>query len=177
MRLRLYSILVALSVAGGLALAGGNDEALGKPPSSPLLTIELPDNGPDDGSSCFLVRQAPGLTDLSVGSSTRALLASIAREQGLLYAKLKQVYESAFVDSAKGEDGSLALVLTLIEAGDVKSVLAQAVIEITPTHAPGRPKMMVTVRDQVQAPVLEHCEPTTLAGGKNKQASGSDEKK
>jgi len=52
------------------------------------------------------------LTDVSVGSVVRTLLETLAREQALGYAKLQEVYRSAFLDTAEGSalDRVVALV-------------------------------------------------------------------
>jgi uncharacterized phage protein gp47/JayE len=52
------------------------------------------------------------LTDLNVGSVTRTLVESFAREMALAYLHLEQVYESAFLDTAEGS--SLDRVVALV---------------------------------------------------------------
>ena len=52
------------------------------------------------------------LTDLNVGSVTRTMLETIAREMAMVYLDLDFVYKSAFIDSAEG--GSLDRVVALV---------------------------------------------------------------
>ncbi|GIG64557.1 hypothetical protein [Phytomonospora endophytica] len=61
-----------------------------------------------------LVASPAPLTDLNVGSVTRTLLESVARELAEQYEHLRLVYESAFVDSATGT--SLDQVVALVGA-------------------------------------------------------------
>lgn len=52
------------------------------------------------------------ITDVNVGSVTRTLLETMAREMAVQYAQLQQVYDSAFVETAEGAslDKAVALV-------------------------------------------------------------------
>ncbi len=52
------------------------------------------------------------LTDLNVGSVTRTLVETIARELAMAYLQLGHIYDSAFLDSAEG--GSLDKVVALV---------------------------------------------------------------
>jgi uncharacterized phage protein gp47/JayE len=74
-------------------------------------TLEWIDKGkkPDDGS-VFFIRYLFGeptstrrLTDTNVGSVTRNLVETIAKEIDFLYEQLDAVYASAFIDSATGD--------------------------------------------------------------------------
>jgi hypothetical protein len=53
------------------------------------------------------------LTDINVGSVVRTLLETTAREMAVQYAQLRQVYDSAFVETAEG--GSLEKTVALVD--------------------------------------------------------------
>ncbi|MEM3342614.1 MAG: baseplate J/gp47 family protein [Thermoplasmata archaeon] len=52
------------------------------------------------------------ITDINVGSVTRTIVESIAREMDFMYAELDHVYEAGFVDTASGK--SLDLVVSIL---------------------------------------------------------------
>lgn len=176
--MKVRPLIVVIVVALGSAGLAFPASAQKGPIAAPVLAVELSAHVPNDGPSCYLVRQAGGPIDVSVGSVLRALLEAVSKEHGLLYAKLKQIYESSFVSNAMGEDGELSLVLTLLEGTDVKSVLAQVEVEIGPTPAPGRPDVKAEPRDpqEHEQPNVDVCEETVLAGSKDKSRSDSSVK-
>lgn len=79
--------------------------------------------------------KATPLTDLSVGSVVRTLLETAAREMATQYLQLQRVYESAFVESAKG--GNLDKVVALLDVQRLRR--GHPVGKVRFTRRPGSP--------------------------------------
>lgn len=75
------------------------------------------------------------LTDLNVGSVTRTLLETFARELALAYLNLQRVYDSAFLDSATAS--SLDKVVALV--GVSRLAAGHPVAKVRFTRGPGAP--------------------------------------
>lgn len=80
------------------------------------VSINSSSKKPDDLSDFFVTYSYGNLpstlTDINVGSVLRTLVESIARELELLYSELRYVYDSGFIDTAKGK--SLDLVVSIL---------------------------------------------------------------
>lgn len=127
---------------------------------SPVDTALELRSGPQAGA-CFLVEQSPAATE--TGGIVRALAETLAREVGLLYGFLQQVYDSAFVSTGGGD---LAATLTLVDVAATPAVLAQADLSV---RDPGIGKLVVESalreEDHQQLPELGACVRVRLHGG------------
>src|SRR5712692_563368 len=82
---------------------------------------------PDDNTAFFVnysFGEPSGITDVNPGSVSRTLVEAIAREFEFLYSEMENVYNSAFIDSAKGS--ALDLVVSIL-----------GVARLPPQHAVG----------------------------------------
>jgi uncharacterized phage protein gp47/JayE len=82
---------------------------------------------PDDNTPFFVnysFGEPSGITDVNPGSVSRTLVEAIAREFEFLYSEMENVYNSAFIDTAKGS--ALDLVVSIL-----------GVARLPPQHAVG----------------------------------------
>jgi hypothetical protein len=148
-------VVLAVCVLG--AAIAAPTAAAGPSPVETALELR---SGPQAGA-CFLVEQSPAASE--TGGIVRALVETFAREAGILYGFLQQVYDSAFVSTGGGD---LAATLTLVDVAATPAVLAQADLSV---HDPGVGKLVVESAlrgdDHWQLPPLEACVRVRLHGG------------
>ena len=154
-------LLAPLAAALALAAATLAASAPAAPPFRLAAVFDVT-SGPREGA-CF-VAGGPA-ADGSTGSVARALLETLAREHEILYGYLRQVYDSAFVETGSG--GALGGVLSIVDLTATPRALLQADVSVLP--GVGRLSVETDVRDPTESdgaaplPDLETC--TTFRPG------------